>query len=137
MSTIKESQSDYKRFSIFTGTKRLHLRAETQEDRRMWLEALRAVKDMFPRMPNSELMATVDNFVVSMDKIRQRLVEEGVNHAAIQDIEQIVKDEFSGLQKQLVALKQKQSLLLDTLRKLEVRHIAHLSSKKLCEEKTN
>lgn len=103
----------------------------------MWLEALRAVKDMFPRMPNSELMATVDNFVVSMDKIRQRLVEEGINNSAIQDIEKIVKDEFSALQNQLVALKQKQSLLLDTLRKLEVRNIAHIFSKNLCEDKKN
>lgn len=34
VSSIRESRSDDKRFSIFTGTKRLHMRAETQEDRR-------------------------------------------------------------------------------------------------------
>lgn len=86
----------------------------------MWLDALQAVKEMFPRMSNCELMAPVDNFLVSTEKLRKRLVEERVTDTAIQDCEQIVKSEFSTLQKQLVALKQKQVLLLDTLRQLEV-----------------
>ncbi|KAF2296758.1 hypothetical protein GH714_001706 [Hevea brasiliensis] len=76
VSSIRESRSDDKRFSIFTGTKRLHLRAETREDRLAWMEALQAVKDMFPRMSNSELMAPIDNVAVSTEKLRQRLQEE-------------------------------------------------------------
>ncbi|XP_010246724.1 PREDICTED: oxysterol-binding protein-related protein 1C-like isoform X2 [Nelumbo nucifera] len=120
VSSIRESKSDDKRFSIFTGTKRLHLRAETREDRLAWMEALQAVKDMFPRMSNSELMAPLENITVSTEKLRQRLLEEGVNEAAIQDSEQIMRSEFSALQNQLLLLKQKQVLLLDTLRQLEV-----------------
>ncbi|KAF8411816.1 hypothetical protein HHK36_004375 [Tetracentron sinense] len=120
VSSIRESKSDDKRFSIFTGTKRLHLRAETREDRAKWMDALQAVKDMFPRMSISELMAPVDNVVVSTEKLRQRLLEEGVNEAAIQDSEQIMRSEFSALQNQLVLLKQKHSILIDTLRQLEV-----------------
>ncbi|XP_039113772.1 oxysterol-binding protein-related protein 1C [Dioscorea cayenensis subsp. rotundata] len=77
VSSIKESRSDDKRFSIFTGTKTLHLRAETREDRGSWMEALLAVKEMFPRMSNSELMAPVDGLVVSTEKLRQRLQQEG------------------------------------------------------------
>lgn len=123
MSSIRESRSDDKRFSIFTGTKRMHLRAETTEDRAVWMEALQAVKDMFPRMPNSELMAPVDGIVVSTDKLRNRLFEEGVNEAAIQELEQIMRDEFSSLQKQLVVLKQRQILLLDALRQLETEKV--------------
>ncbi|KAI3995017.1 hypothetical protein MKX01_026509, partial [Papaver californicum] len=119
VSSIRESKSDDKRFSIFTGTKRLHLRADAREDRAAWMEALQAVKDMFPRMSNSELMAPIDNVVVSTEKLRQRLLEEGVSEAAIQDSEQIMRTEFSALQNQLVLLKQKQSLLIDTLRQLE------------------
>ncbi|KAJ6999209.1 hypothetical protein NC653_015141 [Populus alba x Populus x berolinensis] len=65
VSSIRESRSDDKRFSIFTGTKRLHLRAETREDRLAWMEALQAVKDMFPRMSNSELMGPLDRVAVS------------------------------------------------------------------------
>lgn len=96
------------------------MRAESSDDRCAWVEALQAVKDMFPRMSNSELMAPVDNVAVSTDKLRQRLAEEGVREAAIQESEQIMKTEFAGLQNQLLLLKQKQWLLIDTLRQLEV-----------------
>ncbi|XP_057972463.1 oxysterol-binding protein-related protein 1C-like [Malania oleifera] len=123
VSSIRESRSDDKRFSIFTGTKRLHLRAETREDRTMWTDALQAVKDMFPRMSNSELMAPLENMAVSTEKLRQRLLEEGVIEAAIQDSEQIMKSEFSVMQNHLVVLKQKQLLLLDTLRQLETEKV--------------
>ncbi|KAJ6349507.1 hypothetical protein OIU77_006981 [Salix suchowensis] len=75
VSSIRESRSGDKRFSIFTGTKRLHLRAEIREDRLEWMEALQAVKDMFPRMSNSELMAPMDNVAVS-NELRKRLQEE-------------------------------------------------------------
>ncbi|XP_039024612.1 oxysterol-binding protein-related protein 1C-like isoform X2 [Hibiscus syriacus] len=123
VSSIRESRSDDKRFSIFTGTKRLHLRAETRDDRVAWVEALQAVKDMFPRMSNSELMAPMDNVAVSTEKLRQRLMQEKVNEMAIQDSEQIMKSEFSALQNHLVLLKQKQSLLIDTLRQLETEKV--------------
>ncbi|KAI8531261.1 hypothetical protein RHMOL_Rhmol11G0122900 [Rhododendron molle] len=119
VSSIRESRSDDKRFSIFTGTKRLHLRAETRDDRMAWMDALQAVKDMFPRLSNSELMAPVDNVVVSTEKLRQRLLEEGLSESAIQDSEQIVRSEFAVLQSQLMVLKQKHWVLLDTLRQLE------------------
>ncbi|XP_027367707.1 oxysterol-binding protein-related protein 1C-like isoform X2 [Abrus precatorius] len=123
VSTIRESKSDDKRFSVFTGTKRLHLRAETRDDRVAWMEALQAVKDMFPRMSNSELMAPVDNVTVSTEKLRHRLLEEGVSEEAIQDTEQIMRSEFAALQNQLLLLKQKQSILIDTLRQLETEKV--------------
>lgn len=100
------------------------MRAETREDRGMWMEALQAVKDMFPRMSNSELMAQMGNSVaVSTDKLRQRLLEEGVTEAVIQDSEQIMKSEFSALRNHLLLLKQKQLLLLDTMRQLETEKV--------------
>ncbi|KAF9682584.1 hypothetical protein SADUNF_Sadunf05G0124200 [Salix dunnii] len=122
VSSIRESRSDDKRFSIFTGTKRLHLRAETREDRLEWMEALQAVKDMFPRMSNSELMAPMDNVAVS-NELRKRLQEEGVREEVIQESEQIMRSEFAALQNQRVLLKQKQWLLTDTLRQLEEEEI--------------
>lgn len=96
------------------------MRAETREDRVAWVEALQAVKDMFPRISNSELMAPVDNVAISTEKLRLRLLEEGVSDAAIQDSEQIMRTQFAALQNQLVLLKQKQSILIDTMRNLEV-----------------
>ncbi|KAK1384415.1 oxysterol-binding protein-related protein 1C-like [Heracleum sosnowskyi] len=119
VSSIRESRSDDKRFSIFTGTKRLHMRAETQEDRQQWLEALHAVKGMFPRMSNSELNSPADNITVSTEKLRQRLLEEGVSEEAIQDSEQIMRNEFQLLQNQLILVRQKHWLMIDTLRHLE------------------
>ncbi|KAI8031799.1 Oxysterol-binding protein-related protein 1C [Camellia lanceoleosa] len=123
VSSIRESRSDDKRFSIYTGTKRLHLRADTREDRMAWMEALQAVKDLFPRMSNSELTAQVDNVVVSTDKLRQRLLEEGVRETAIQDSEQIMKSELSELHNHLLLLKHKQLLLIDTMRQLETEKV--------------
>lgn len=123
VSSIRESKSDDKRFSIFTGTKRLHLRAETREDRFAWMEALQAVKDMFPRMSNSELMAPMGSIQVSTEKLRQLLSEEGVKEEVIQESEQIMRNEFAPLQSQLLLLKQKQWLLIDTLRQLETEKV--------------
>lgn len=106
---------------MYTGTKkRLHLRAESGEDRASWVEALKAVKDMFPRVSNAELMAPAADVVFSTEKLRQRLSEEGVSEVAIQDSETIMRSELSEMHKHLVVLKQKQLLLIDTLRHLEV-----------------
>ncbi|KAK3428328.1 hypothetical protein EUGRSUZ_F04373 [Eucalyptus grandis] len=121
VSSIRESRSDDRRFSIFTGTKRLHLRAETREDRLAWMEALQAVKDMFPRMSNSELMAPMDN--VSTEKLRQHLQEEGVREDLIQECEQIMRNEAAATHNQVLLLKQKQWLLIDTLRQLETEKV--------------
>ncbi|CAN1335024.1 Oxysterol-binding protein-related protein 1C [Linum perenne] len=84
------------------------------------MEALQAVKDLFPRISNSELMAPVDNVVVSTEKLRQRLEEEGVREEVIQESEQIMRSEFTGLQNQIELLKQKHRQLIETLRQLEV-----------------
>ena len=95
----------------------------------MWMEALQAVKEMFPRISNTELMAPVDNFVVSTEKLRQRMIEEGVSETAIHDCEQIMRTEFSALQTQLAILKQKQALLIDMLRQLEVQKEVNLNQR--------
>jgi len=123
---VRESRSDDKRFSIFSGTKTLHLRAETREDRAAWLEALRATKDMFPRMSSSEMVGPGDTaaaVAVSTERLRQRLQQEGVSEAAITDSEKIVRAEFESLHKQLVLSKQKQALLVETLRQLETEKV--------------
>ncbi|XP_037462592.1 oxysterol-binding protein-related protein 1C-like [Triticum dicoccoides] len=123
VSTVRESRSDDRRFSIFSGTKRLHLRAETREDRAAWLEALRATKEMFPRMSTSEMVGPGDTAAaaaVSTERLKKRLQQEGVSDAAIADSERIVREEFEALHKHLVLLKQKQTLLLDMLRHLEI-----------------
>lgn len=98
------------------------MRADTREDRMAWMEAFQAVKDMFPRISSAELLGPVENAAVSTGKLRQRLQDEGVREAVIQDSEQIMRSEFAFLQNQLVLLKQKQTILLDAIRQLEVRN---------------
>ncbi|XP_042059171.1 oxysterol-binding protein-related protein 1C-like isoform X1 [Salvia splendens] len=123
VSTIRASRSDDRRFSIFTGTKRLHLRADSAEDRVAWLEALEAVKDMFPRMSNSEVMAPIETLTVSTEGLRQKLLEEGLSESAIEESEQIMRSEFASLQNQFRLLSQKYWLLTDTLRQLETEKV--------------
>ncbi|KAH9713097.1 PH domain-containing protein [Citrus sinensis] len=88
------------------------------------MEALQAVKEMFPRISNSDYFVPMDNGVaVSTEKLRQRLLDEGVTEDAIQESEDIMRDEFSALHKHLVVLKQRQLLLIDTLRQLETEKV--------------
>ncbi|XP_057816277.2 oxysterol-binding protein-related protein 1C isoform X2 [Cryptomeria japonica] len=123
VSSIRESKSDDKRFSIFTGTKRLHLRAESREDRSAWIEALQAGKDLFPRISTSDLMVPAENITVSTEKLKKRLSEEGLSEDAIKETEQIMLTEFSELQNKLKLLQQKQFHLLEALRQLETEKV--------------
>lgn len=116
VSSIGQSISDGKRFTIFTGTKSLHLRAATGEDRTAWIEALQAVKETFPRMSNEELMVTTTNVSVSTDKLRQRLMKEKVDETIIKDCEDIMRNNFVALHNEVMTLKQYQYHILDSLK---------------------
>nr|KAJ0200841.1 hypothetical protein LSAT_V11C600340340 [Lactuca sativa] len=116
ISSICESRSDDRRFSIFTGTKGMHLKAHTREDQMEWMEALKAVKRMFPRMSNSELLNPITSVTtVSTEKLRARLLQEGVNETIIQDAERIMRNEFITMQDQLALVRKKVGLLIETL----------------------
>ncbi|MED6158945.1 hypothetical protein PIB30_037754 [Stylosanthes scabra] len=118
--SVKENKNDERRFTISTGSKkRLHLRAESRDDRAIWVQAIMAVKEMYPRLSNKEIMAPVASVADSTSKLRQRLLQEGVNDAAIRDCEDIMGAEVLYLRKQIVALKHKQLMLIDALRHLE------------------
>ncbi|CAJ1974770.1 unnamed protein product [Sphenostylis stenocarpa] len=122
--SVRENTTDNRRFSVCTGTKkRLHLRAESKEDRATWVEAIMAVKDMYPRLPNAEVMSPVASVAISTNKLRERLAEEGVSEATIRECEEIMRFEFSQLQKQIVVLKQKHLLLMETSRQLEAEKV--------------
>nr|ABB43279.1 oxysterol-binding related protein 1 [Petunia integrifolia] len=123
VSSVRESRSDDRRFSINTGIKRLHLRAETREDRQTWMEALIAAKNMFP-ISDPVLESPInENVYVPTEKLRQRLLEEGVSEVVIRDSEQIMRNEFAALHSRLLQLKQKQMRLLDKLGQLEAEKV--------------
>ncbi|OAY34426.1 oxysterol-binding protein-related protein 1D [Manihot esculenta] len=122
VSSIRASKSDDKRLTIFTGTKTLHLRCISREDRAAWLESLQATKDLFPRvLTNIDFSPYEDS--VSTEKLKMRLLQEGISEAVIQDCESIMLLELSELQNQLKNLQHKHIMLLDTLRQLETEKI--------------
>lgn len=126
VSSIRASKSDDKRLTIFTGTKTLHLRCISREDRAAWLESLQATKDLFPRvLTNIDFSPYEDS--VSTEKLKMRLLQEGISEAVIQDCESIMLLELSELQNQLKNLQHKHIMLLDTLRQLEVLSILTFS----------
>ncbi|AES72125.1 putative oxysterol-binding protein [Medicago truncatula] len=123
VSSVRFSKSDDKRLSVFTGTKTLHLRCVSREDRAMWIEALQSAKDLFPRALTSSDLATPEDIVVSTEKLRSRLSQEGINEEIINDCESIMLSEVSYLQGKLKFLQQKHVMLLDTLKQLETEKI--------------
>ncbi|KAJ0095218.1 hypothetical protein Patl1_16805 [Pistacia atlantica] len=123
VSSVRASKSDDKRLTIFTGTKTLHLRCISREDRALWIEALQAAKDLFPRGLTSGDFSPSEDIVVSTEKLRLRLLQEGVGEAAIKDCESIMLSEHSVLQNQLNSLQRKHMMLLETLRQLETEKI--------------
>lgn len=131
MSSVRASKSDDKRLSIFTGTKTLHLRCQSKEDRASWIEALLVAKDKFPRLLTSNDLAPSEDIVVTAEKLRSRLVQEGINETIIKDCESIMLGELAEMQNQLKNLQLKHILLLDTLRRLEVYTLHFFSLKKV------
>ncbi|KAK9050909.1 hypothetical protein SSX86_027534 [Deinandra increscens subsp. villosa] len=122
VSSVRASKSDDKRLSIFSGTKTLHLRCISREDRAAWIESLLAAKDKFPRISIGDLAPSVE-MVISTEKLRSRLSQEGITDEIIKDCESIMLSEVTPLQKQMKALQHKHIALLDTLRQLETEKI--------------
>lgn len=123
VSSFRASKSDDKRLTIFTGTKTLHLCCVTREDRAAWVEALQAAKDLFPRALTSSDFSPSEDVVISTEKLRSRLVQEGVGETVVKDCESIMLSELSEMQNKLKALQHKHITLLDTLRQLETEKI--------------
>lgn len=86
-----------------------------------WIEALNSTRSLFslrPQTGNTPLLTR--ELSVSTERLKLRLLEEGVGEGVVKDCEQIVLSEFSGVQGQFQLLCQERSNLLDTLRQLEV-----------------
>ncbi|KAL3636425.1 Oxysterol-binding protein-related protein 1D [Castilleja foliolosa] len=123
VSSVRASKSDDKRLYIYTGTKTLHLRCQSKEDRSSWIEALMVAKDKFPRLLTSNELAPSEEIVVSTEKLRSRLTQEGINETVVKDCESIMLGEIGLLQDRMKNLQLKHVLLLDTLRRLETEKI--------------
>eukprot|EP00249_Psilotum_nudum_P021060 c27954_g2_i1 orf=519-3035(+) len=124
VSSIRNSKADDKKFYIFTGTKTLHLRAETREDRTAWLEALNVAKDLFPKGSTiNNLFEPFEDINISTGRLRNCLLEEGLRIEAISECENIMLTEFFELQGRLKSLQQSNIYLIERLRQLEAEKV--------------
>uniref|UniRef100_A0A453K582 PH domain-containing protein n=7 Tax=Triticinae TaxID=1648030 RepID=A0A453K582_AEGTS len=123
VSSIRASRSDDKRLYIFSGTKTLHLRCETEEDRNAWLEALLVAKDRFPRSLMTNDFAPVADIMLSTEKLRMRLLHEGLNETVVNECESIMMTELLELHNQIKSQQQQHSVLVDRLRQLETEKV--------------
>lgn len=121
ISSFRESKSDDRKFYIFTATKTLHLRTDSRRDRAAWIQALVSTRSLFPlRSLNDNLSLLPNNLSISTERLKKRLIEEGIGENLVKDCEQIMLSEFSVIHGQLKVLCEERSNLLDTLRQLEV-----------------
>lgn len=121
ISSFRESKSDDRRFYIFTATKTLHLRTDSKRDRVAWIHALVSTRSLFPLRPLNDNVSLLPNdFTISTERLKKRLLEGGINEDLVKDCEQIVLSEFSEVRGQLKVLYEERSNLLDTLRQFEV-----------------
>ncbi|KAJ4839976.1 Oxysterol-binding protein- protein 2A [Turnera subulata] len=124
ISSFRESKSDDRRFYIFTATKTLHLRTDSKCDRVAWIQALVSTRSLFPsRSLNDGLSLVPKDLSISTTRLKNRLLEEGINESLVKDCEQIMLSEFSEIQGQVKVLCEERSNLLDTLRQLEAANI--------------
>ena len=121
VSTLRTSQSDERRFYIYSGTKTLHLRAESSADRAAWLDVLQVAKDLFPRC--SLLLGLVppkEEIKISTDKLRAKLTEFGLKEDQVKECEEIMLAEFTEVKEQLEDMDHRRMSLIEKLRLLEV-----------------
>ncbi|GAB4857055.1 Oxysterol-binding protein- protein 2A [Ancistrocladus abbreviatus] len=124
VSSFRESRSDDRKFYIFTATKTLHLRTNSKIERVAWIEALSSSRSIFSIRPlNNNFSVFPNNLSISTQRLKKRLVEEGVNESLVKDCEQIMLSEFSEIQGHLKVLYEERSNLLDTIRQLEAANI--------------
>ncbi|XP_039839121.1 oxysterol-binding protein-related protein 1D-like [Panicum virgatum] len=123
VSSIRASKSDDKRLYIFSGTKTLHLRCETEEDRNAWIDALLAAKDRFPRSLTSNDLGPMADIMLSTEKLRVRLLQEGLGETVVKECESIMMSELLELHNQIKSQQQQHSILIDCLRQLETEKV--------------
>ncbi|XP_010529486.1 PREDICTED: oxysterol-binding protein-related protein 2A-like isoform X2 [Tarenaya hassleriana] len=125
ISSFRESKSDDRKFYIFTATKTLHLRTDSKSDRAAWLHALKSTRSLFPlrSLDGSFPLISPKDLSISTERLKKRLLEEGMSENLVKDCEQIVLSEFSEIRGQLNLLQEERTTLLDALRQLEAANL--------------
>lgn len=96
------------------------MKCDTEEDRNAWIEALLAAKDRFPRSLTANDLDPMADIMVSTEKLRTRLLQEGLNETVVKECESIMMSELLELHNQIKSQQQQHSILIDRLRQMEV-----------------
>nr|XP_029123098.1 oxysterol-binding protein-related protein 2A isoform X6 [Elaeis guineensis] len=99
ISSFRVSKTDERRFYIFSPTKTLQLRTDSQKDRVAWIEALISARSKFS--VDGRISYIQNDISISTKKLRDRMHVEGLDDVLIKDCEQIMLSEFSEFQRQL------------------------------------
>ncbi|THU55188.1 hypothetical protein C4D60_Mb11t03940 [Musa balbisiana] len=99
ISSFRESKTDDRRFYIVSPTKTLHLRTYSSIDRVAWIQALiLATKEI---SINRGVSFMQNDVLISTEKLRDRMQDEGLDETVIKDCEQIMRIEFAEYHRQL------------------------------------
>jgi hypothetical protein len=95
-----------------------------------WIQALVSTRSLFPHRPLSDSLSLLppNDLSVSTERLKKRLLDEGMNETLVEDCEQIMLSEFSEIQGKLKILCAERSNLLDTLRQLEVCYLLWINA---------
>lgn len=97
------------------------MRTNSKKERAAWIEALISTRNLFQLRPLNDNFSLLQNDVsISTERLKKRLLDEGIGEGLVNDCEQIMLSEFSEIKGQLKSLCDERSNLLDTLRQLEV-----------------
>ena len=97
------------------------MRTDSKRDRVAWIQALVSTRSLLPLRPlNDNLSLVPHDLSISTNRLKKRLLEEGISDNLVKDCEEIMLSEFEEIQGQLKVLCEERSNLLDTLRQLEV-----------------
>ncbi|XP_074558409.1 oxysterol-binding protein-related protein 2A-like [Curcuma longa] len=102
VSSFRESKSDDRRFYIFSHTKTLHLKTDTEKDRVAWIQALILARSVYSFRTLSERISSLSNGITfSTNRLRDRMHAEGLREDVIRDCEHIMLSELSEYQRRV------------------------------------
>lgn len=130
VATLRESNADYRKFYVHSGTSTLTLRAESKEDRWVWMQALQTSKGSWEGVTPAEASAlkrdaaarivTQDEVFMSfLQEVKGKLQSKGVGPEAQAYVEDLLVQEHQRYHEVLVAEENKRRALLDIVYALE------------------
>lgn len=130
VSSFRESNADYRKFYVHSGTSTVLLRAESKEDRWVWMQALQSSKGSWEGMTPTEasalkrdqaerIVAQDEVFIAFLQEVKAKLAGKGVGAEAQAYVEDLLVQEHQRYHEGLVAEENKRRALLDIVYALE------------------